>query len=202
MRDPAIEAARGRVLKAARELLMEMQELADFPMDRVAAKAGVARTIVHQQFRSPAGLLEALYDDLMTRSKLSELPDAFKLAAPGAMLDAFVAAFAALWDTERIPVRRLRASASFDRFLFHALRAREQYRRETVAVLTRRLAEHGLPEVTSEDERLDILCALTSFEFFDALAGPDHAIAAVVPTVQRMVREALGVERAEPLRHD
>lgn len=191
IRDPATEAARARVLQAARAVLLEARELTAFPMDVVAAKAGVARTIVHQQFRSPAGLLEALYDELIAQSKLADLPSTFRLDDPRAMTASFVAAFAELWEHERVPIRRLRALSTFDSFLGKALRAREQYRRETVQVLMRKLDDRGLFDLRADDDRLDALCALTSFEFLDAFAGPERAITEVVPAVQRMVAGTL-----------
>ncbi|HEY6539541.1 MAG TPA: TetR/AcrR family transcriptional regulator, partial [Ktedonobacteraceae bacterium] len=41
------------------------------------------------------------------------------------------------------------------------------------------------------DEIVDVLFTLTSFETFDALAGPSHSLEEVAPVVQRLVRAAI-----------
>ena len=52
----------------------------------------------------------------------------------------------------------------------------------------------GPPAAACFHEAVAILQSLTSFEFFDCLAGAPSRPVAVVPVVQRLARAALGLE--------
>jgi hypothetical protein len=71
---------------------------------------------------------------------------------------------------------------------------RDQGRREGLTVLVGRLpAGTGL----AAEEAVQILYALTSFETFDTLAGPDGDIADALPVVTRLAEAVLTAQARE-----
>jgi AcrR family transcriptional regulator len=191
--DPAIDAMRARLLKAARAVVLEQTSVSAVSVDSIAARAGVARTIVHQQFGTMAGLLEALFDQLTENGCLADLPRALELSDAYETLFELITIYARFWDSERELFRRLRSIAAFDLELRAALRTRDEHRRDGLRNLARRLAPRGLRFAA---EPLEVLFALTSFEFLDGVAGSEREIAQVVPVVQGLSRAALSGHRA------
>ncbi len=195
-RDPAVEALRTQVVSAAHRILSERKASPAFSLELAAARAGVARALVHTQFGSPAGLLAALLDDVTARSAL-ELPRAFTHEDPRAMLDAYVAIVGAFWDTERVVMRRLKALAAFDADLARAFARCDEHRRDGLRRLIQRLAQQGArPTRRHALDTADLLLALSAFETFDTVAGAERKIADVVPTMQSLVRATLGLGQA------
>ena len=193
-RDAATDALRAQVLAAARRTLVERDGAGAFSVDAVAAKAGVARALVHQQFGTVSGLLEAMLDDLATHGALAvELPQVFKLPDPLDTLEQFIAVFGRVWDAERMVMRRVRNLAALDPDLARALAKREDYRREGLRRLLTHLGRNGLSLARGPFEPLDVLFTLTAFETFDSLAGSERRVLDVVPAVQHVVRAALGL---------
>ena len=190
--DAAVDAVRAKVLAAARSLLAEPSGTA-LSVYAVAARAGIARSIVYQQFGTVAGLCEALWDELAAHGALLELPRAFELAEPHAVLDEFISILGRFWHAERPVVRRVKALAAFDRELERALRVRDENRRAGLRRLIKRIAERGVQLGPAKLDAIDVLFALTAFETFDALAGPERTVLDVVPAVQVLVRGALGL---------
>lgn len=195
-RQISADETRARVVAAARELLAADDGPAGFSIDAVGRRAGVARMTVYYQFGSRAGLLEALFDDLAARAAIGDrLAAAF--AEPEALdaLAALVAAFAHFWTRDRLLIRRLHALAALDPEIGRGDRARNERRRKALRVILGRLAdESGRLGPDAVDEAVDVLHLLTSFETFDALAGPDRSPEEVVPTVRRLARAALGLD--------
>ena len=58
-------------------------------------------------------------------------------------------------------------------------------------VMERTIQRQGRPSATERAEVEEILYALTSFEMFDALAGPKRSLEDIAPTVLRLARAAL-----------
>jgi AcrR family transcriptional regulator len=165
------EKTRARILAATRRLLLRPRGLAEFSIDAVAREAGVARMTIYHRFRSKRGLLEGLFHDLATRGKMSDLAGAFRHPDPLDALKEFIAVFTRFWTSARLVIRRLRGQGILDPELGQALADREEWRREGLRVLVKRISERpGLPEWASYDDVVDLLFALTSFETFDALA--------------------------------
>src|ERR1700741_261733 len=127
--DPAVDALRAQVVSAAHRILGEPGASPAFSLELAAARAGVARALVHTQFGSLSGLLAALLDELTTRSAL-ELPRVFALEDPQALPAESVAVAGAFWDTERVVMRRLKALAAFDADFARALARNDEHRRE------------------------------------------------------------------------
>ncbi|HSE45578.1 MAG TPA: helix-turn-helix domain-containing protein, partial [Gemmatimonadales bacterium] len=177
------------VLRAARFLLTG-RGTERFSLDAVAERAGVARMTVYYQFRSRRGLIEALFDSFAEGGELPEqLGAAFEQSDPDQILAGVVSAFAHFWQAGRTWVRRVRALGVLDSQLGAAIEARNARRRQVVrAVVDRRPSRLSTVERAEVEE---ILYALTSFEMFDALAGPKRSLEEIAPTVLRLARAAL-----------
>ncbi|HEX4255999.1 MAG TPA: TetR/AcrR family transcriptional regulator [Streptosporangiaceae bacterium] len=185
-RREAIDQSRQQVLAAARLLLAEPGGPA-FTVDAVARRADVARATVYYQFGSKSGLLEAVCDHLADLGGMDGLPAAFTDPDPRHGLDVFVGCFGRFWAADRAATRRLRALAVLDPEVGAVVAARDERRHNGLSVLVGRL-----PSPSADREHLvRVLTSLTSFELFDALAGPDQNLAAVVPDVLRLIAATL-----------
>ena len=177
-RQVAADETRVRILAGARD---QLAEDTSFSIDAVARRADVARMTVYYQFSSKRGLLEALFDALAARGGMQQLPSAFQKTDPAAALNRFIDVFARFWSSDRIVLRRLRAMAALDRELEQVLRDRNEGRRNGLRVIVSRLPARA----GHIAETVDLLFALTSFENFDLLAGPDRTPEAVAPLIKR-----------------
>jgi len=186
-RQAAVDETRGRILRAARRLLLAKRG-ADFSLDAVARRARVTRLTVYHQFGSRRGLLEALFDDMAAKGGLFDaLPNAFRQADPEEALARFVATFGHFWAEGRPIVRRLQALGVLDPELGKAIAGRNEWRRQGLRVIVGRLGRGA-----SSDQAVDVLFTLTSFHTFDTLAG-QRSPEAVVPVVLRLARAAVGL---------
>ncbi|TMB68595.1 MAG: TetR/AcrR family transcriptional regulator [Chloroflexi bacterium] len=177
-RQAAADETRARILAAARD---QLEKEASFSIDAVARRADVARMTVYYQFGSKRGLLEALFDLLAARGGLHQLPSAFQQPDPKVALERLIEIFARFWSSDRLVLRRLRAMAALDPELDQVLRERSEWLRNGLRVIVSRLPAGGAPIA----ETVDLLFALTSFENFDVLAGPDRTPEKVAPLVRR-----------------
>jgi AcrR family transcriptional regulator len=179
------EETRARIVAAARALLSEANGTA-FTIDAVAARADVARMTVYYQFKSKAGLLEALFDDFGARNGLQQLRSAFADPDAAKGLDSLIEIFCRLWEAERPLLRRLNALAGLDPEVEQALSERGSWRREALSELVRRLRIDRHP-----DEVVDLMHMLTSFETYDALAATGRTQPQVASMIQRAARGLL-----------
>jgi AcrR family transcriptional regulator len=186
---------RARILAAAHQLLAAPGGTTGVTVEAVARQADVARMTVYYQFGSKAGLLEALFDQLATTGRLPQgTAAAFRQPDPLDALAGYVAAFAGFWTAERLVLRRLRGLAALDPDLEQGVRARDARRRKGLELLAGRLADrYGHPPPAALAEAVAVLHMLTSFETFDALAGPDRSPQDVAPLVHRLAVAALGL---------
>jgi AcrR family transcriptional regulator len=189
-RREAIDQSRQQVLAAARLLLAEPGGPA-FTVDAVARRADVARATVYYQFGSKSGLLEAVCDHLADLGGMDGLPAAFTDPDPRHGLDVFVGCFGRFWAADRAATRRLRALAVLDPEVGAVVAARDERRHNGLSVLVGRLPLPSASPAADREHLVRVLTALTSFELFDALAGPDQNLAAVVPDVLRLIAATL-----------
>ena len=198
-RQEPIEAARRQVLDAARRLLGGTASYTAFTVDAVARQADVARATVYYQFGSKTGLLEAVCDYLAEIGGLAGLAEVFADPEPRQALHRFVACFGRFWAADRPAMRRLRALALLDPDVGAVIAARDQRRQQGLTVLAGRFGLAGPAErdhavlagPAERDHAVRVLTALTSFETFDTLAGPDQEITAAIPDVLRLAEAAL-----------
>jgi AcrR family transcriptional regulator len=194
-RQATSEQTRARILAAAHQLLAAAGGIAAFTVEAVARHADVSRMTVYYQFGSKAGLLEALFDQLATTGGLPQgAAAAVGQPDPLDALAGYVAAFGRFWAAERLVLRRLRSLAALDPELAQGVRARDARRRKGLELLAGRLADrYGQPPPQALGEAVVVLHMLTSFETFDALAGPDRSPQDVAPLVHRLAVAALGL---------
>ena len=197
-RQAVIDESRRRVLDAARALLAGPGGYTAFTVDAVARRADVARATVYYQFRSKTGLLEALCDDLAETGQMGDLPRAFGGSDPFAAVNGLIEVFARFWAADRVVMRRLRALAALDPEVHAVITARDERRRQGLEILIGRVAaDPPRPGATDAapgllpGDAVRALLALTSFESFDAMAGPDRDLGAVVPLVAGLAGDVL-----------
>ena len=87
------------------------------------------------------------------------------------MLAGFVEVFSDFWAKDRLLIRRIHGIAAIDPEFGVAVEARNRRRQGAAARVVDRLGERsGGRDMEDRTQRIATLYALTSFEFFDALA--------------------------------
>jgi AcrR family transcriptional regulator len=189
-----IDDNRRRVTDAARALLAEATTYTAFTVDAVAKRAGVARATVYYQFGSKTGVLEALCDALAEAAHLTELHRVFEEPDPHGALKEFIVIFTRFWAADRLVMRRLRALAALDPDVGAVIRARDDRRRQGLARLTSRLAGGSTAQHPDEDGGVvQLLHALTGFEMFDSIAGPEDPPADVASLLTQLAGPVLAL---------
>ena len=189
-RQQTVDAARERMVAAARELL-EATDPVSFSIDEVARRAGVARMTVYNQFQSRAGLMDAVFDS-MAAQEFAGLKAIFAEDDAVKALDAFVATFGRFWTKQRKYHERLRALTNGDDALAAMMEERKERRRGPLAELVKRLGKHKAP-IVPVTEAVNVLFVVLSFENFSAIAGPDRTPEEVIPVMQKLARGIVGV---------
>lgn len=187
----AADAARDRILLAAREIL-NLDDLRSFSLEAVARRAGVTRMTVYNQFGSKGGLLGELFDLLMERDAFSQMPTVFQQKDAGAAFDAFVGILGHFYTDNRSLMTRMAAAAGLDPDLDEVMRSRNLRRRRGVEALVQRMDKSHRPAV-ADAELVNTLDVLLNFSTFNAIAGPERTPKAIVPHMRRMIRSVLGL---------
>ena len=90
---------------------------------------------------------------------------------PNVMLDRFIGVFSDFWAKNRLLLKRIHGIAAVDPEFGQAVQARNQRRQMAATRVMERLGSRlGGRTDESRAERVALLVALTSFEFFDSLA--------------------------------
>jgi AcrR family transcriptional regulator len=192
------DATRAKILEAARSLIGGKGDMAEFSMEAVAAKAGVSRMTVYNQFHSQPRLLEALSDAIAERGGMHRLAGAFVEPSPAEAVRIFVSTFVGFWASERLLLRRLRAMGVLVPTVYRKVRDRDAWRREAARNLAAKLdVRPGSDRIRDPEWAADLLAALTSFETFDALCEGDRTPETVARALSATVLRAWGIP-AEP----
>jgi AcrR family transcriptional regulator len=159
-----------KILAAVRALIGGKEDPGEFSMEEVARRAGVSRMTVYHQYRSRAGVLNALSDHLAERGGMHRLPEAFQERDPVAALRKFVGTFVAFWASDRLVLRRLRALGLLHPGLYQPVRGRDAWRKQGATVLLGKFPQPAdAPGALGTEQRVALLTAWTSFETFDEL---------------------------------
>ncbi|QNQ10279.1 TetR/AcrR family transcriptional regulator [Sphingomonas alpina] len=193
VRTAAAAEKRERVIQAAADLLREAEDIAGFSLDAVAKAAGVTRLTVYHQFGSRRGLLEAVFDDVAQRGRLTRLSEAMADTNPRRGLGRLIEIFCDFWNGDPA-VARLQDATALDPEFAQALAERHERRRKALDVLVSRIAPAALP--VAQREAVDLIFALTSFAMFRMLIparSPEAACA--------MIKDAAGaaIDRIAPI---
>ena len=185
-REAAADETRARIVAAARVLLAGGKDVPAFSLDAVAREAGVTRLTVYNGFESKGGLLEAVFDDLARQGGLFELPSVFAEPDNAMGLRRLVSVFCRFWALHRSVLPMLSAVAKLDEEIAQTLKQRAERRRQILTVLVGRMAS-----AQNRAELVDMLFALTTFEFWDALCVRGRGHNAVEALIQTLVEDAL-----------
>ena len=185
VREAGAEETRERVIQAARKLLSAGEDGSSFSLEGVARAAGVTRLTVYNQFESKRGVLEAVFDSLAREGGLFELPTVFKERDLGAALRRVVSLFCRFWSSHGRAVPRVMAFARLDNEIAESMRQRSERRRQLLRALVGRFSA-GQPRV----ELVDLLFALTTFDFYESLQVGNRGDAEVERMIQELVEDA------------
>jgi AcrR family transcriptional regulator len=175
------------VLSAAREQL-EAGGMEEFSMESLAKASGVTRQTIHNLFGTRTGVLETLFDQIARDGGMERMREVMTARDAGEMLDGFIDVFSTFWSRNRLLLKRIHGIAAIEPEFGKAIEARNQRRQMAAARVIERLCDRAPGQRT---ERIACLVALTSFEFFDALAESFGDVEAAQKQLPGLIRRAL-----------
>jgi len=182
-----MDQTRQAVLQAARRQL-EAQGYRQMTMASLAAESGVTRQTIHNLFGSKRGVLETLFDAIALESGMERMREVMTHQDPEAMLQAFVRVFCNFWEKNRVLFRRIHGIGAIDPDFGELIDARNERRHGAAIRIVRRLKDGG-----NTDESAATLTALTSFEFYDALARLGKTGTEAEAAICKLASAALGI---------
>jgi AcrR family transcriptional regulator len=179
------------VLEAAR-VLLESGGVRDLTMEALARASGVTRQTIHNLFGTKTGVLEALFDRLAIDAGMMGMREVMTASDVESMLAAFVEVFTSFWVKDRLLLKRIHGFAAIDAEVGKAVAARNQRRQMAAARVVERLYAGELA-LDGDEKRKKIasLVALTSFEFFDALAQSCGSVEVAAGCLYTLVKKAV-----------
>jgi AcrR family transcriptional regulator len=192
-RREASDRTRDAVLSAARELL-ESGGARDLTMEALAKASGVTRQTIHNLFGTRTGVLEALFDRIAADAGMMRMREVMTSRDAESMLAAFVGVFVGFWGKDRLLLKRIHGIAAIDSEFGRAVEARNQRRKMAAGRVIERIHAGGKGiEAEELGRKIAILVALTSFEFFDALAESCGSGETAGMWIYPLVKTAVGV---------
>jgi AcrR family transcriptional regulator len=191
-RKESSDEARCRSIEAAAALLADSDTPA-LKMETVAAQAGVTRQTIYNLFGSKTELIEAVFDHLARTGGMQSMAAAMQQSDPEARLSAMITTLAQFWTSTRTATRHIRAMAATDPDLSSAIHARDERRKMACQHVVRGFGA-TLPPAADPFLHVDLLWTLTSFEFFDTLAGATRSPLWLAETILQLARAALGLK--------
>jgi AcrR family transcriptional regulator len=176
------------ILRAARAQL-ESGGFLQLTMNTLARKSGVTRQTIHNLFGTKAEVLEALFDQLALDAGLERMRIVMQQTNTESMLTSFVEVFTDFWAKNRLLIRRIHGIAAIDPEFGAAVEARNRRRQMAATRIVERLDGASGSEETKR--KIAVLWALTSFEFFDALAEGCGSMKSAADQVLALVRKAV-----------
>jgi len=175
------------VLAAARKQL-EAGGMREFSMESLAKASGVTRQTIHNLFGTRTAVLETLFDQIAREGGMERMREVMTAGDAGAMLDGFVDVFTTFWARNRLLLKRIHGIAAIDPEFGKAIEARNQRRHGGAARVIARLGDRVQGP---KQETIACLVALTSFEFFDALAESFGSAEAAKKQLPGLIKGAL-----------
>jgi AcrR family transcriptional regulator len=190
-RQASVDRTRRQILSAARDVFTEAG-FHSAGLEEVAARAGVTRKTVYNQFGSKRGLLDALISDLEERPAIGHRVEAI-LAAPDprTSLDGYFHEACRFWAANQTVMRNLYGLAATDAEARQVLAAHDAARkRRLVPFVTRLAARQQLS--TGAAEAIETMWLLGSFAAFDHLSATSSLpITRVARILGRLARSLL-----------
>ncbi|HTH54342.1 MAG TPA: helix-turn-helix domain-containing protein [Edaphobacter sp.] len=180
-----MDQTRAVVLRAARSQL-EKQGYRSLTMASLALASGVTRQTIHNLFGTKAGVLEALFDTIALDAGMNRMRGIMSEEDSGRMLEQFVQLFCEFWSKNRLLIRRIHGIGAIDPEFNTVIAARNERRRMAATRIIKKLGVHR-----DVEQRIAVLTALTSFEFFDALAQHDASSGQAEAIMLHLARQAV-----------
>ncbi len=187
----AATQTRERIVVAAAAILATAEGISGFSLQAVADKAGVTRLTGYNQFGSRRTLLEAVFDDMAVRGGLHRIPGVMAGSDPQAGLLRVIAIFCDFWSFGCDALGPLHAAGASDPEFGASVRERNERRRRLLSVLVRRMAEGRKLRPKALGDLIDVLFALTSFQFFSQLTARGRTAEAACGLIQGLATDAV-----------
>ena len=187
----AATQTRERIVVAAAAILATAEGISGFSLQAVADKAGVTRLTVYNQFGSRRTLLEAVFDDMAVRGGLHRIPGVMAGSDPQAGLLRVIAIFCDFWSFGCDALGPLHAAGASDPEFGASVRERNERRRRLLSVLVRRMAEGRKLRPKALGDLIDVVFALTSFQFFSQLTARGRTAEAACGLIQELATDAV-----------
>jgi AcrR family transcriptional regulator len=182
------DRTRSKILKAARAQL-ESSGFLNFTVDGLARASGITRQTIHNIFGTKTGVLEALFDQIALEAGMERMGAVMQQKVADAMLSGFVEVFTGFWSKNRLLLRRIHGLAAIDLEFGSAVEARNKRRKGAAnRVVTLLQPKTGPSQVA---QKSNALYALTSFEFFDALAEVSGSTSEAAKQVHEIVENTI-----------
>ena len=181
-----MDESRAAILRAAkRQLAAEGYQR--LTMASLAAASGVTRQTIHNLFGTKTRVLEAVFDLIALESGMQRMREVMMLPPGDAQLQRFVEIFCGFWAKNRLLIRRVHGIGAIDPEFGVVIDARNRRRLMAATRIVQRMSgDDGA-------QKAAMLAALTSFEFFDALAESSGSEDEALAMVLRMARGVLSL---------
>ena len=181
-----MDESRATILRAAkRQLAAEGYQR--LTMASLAAASGVTRQTIHNLFGRKTGVLEAVFDLIALESGMERMREVMMLPPGDSQLLRFVEIFCGFWAKNRLLIRRVHGIGAIDPEFGVVIDARNRRRLMAATRIVQRMSgDDGA-------QKAAMLAALTSFEFFDALAESSGSEDEALAMVLRMARGVLSL---------
>jgi AcrR family transcriptional regulator len=181
-----MDESRAAILRAAQAQLAA-NGYRRLTMEGLAAESGVTRQTIHNLFGTKTGVLEAVFDLIALESGMERMREVMMLPPGEAQLAGFVGIFCGFWTKNRVLLRRVHGIGAIDPEFGAVIEARNQRR---LMAATRIVQKMGGDD---GGQKVAMLAALTSFEFFDALAENCGSELEAEAMVLRLARSVLSI---------
>ena len=182
------DGKRVAILKSARKQL-ESNGFLQLTMESLAKESGVTRQTIHNLFGTKSAVLETLFDQLAVGGGLERMREVMQQPNPEIMLLAFVEVFTDFWTKDRMLIRRIHGIAAIDPEFGEVVAARNRRRQIAASRIVERLSRREGARDEEQAQLVATLYALTSFEFFDALAESIGSTTAAASLVSGLVKK-------------
>jgi AcrR family transcriptional regulator len=193
-RNLALDTTKASAVKAAYDMLLD-PKCRDLGLEAVAARVGVTRVTLYNQFGSRSGLLLALFAELGRRIGADRVHVAMRLPDPVEAVTKTIQASTRGLKREQHAVRKLFAFAALDAEVQKEVIRAERARRSSLLHLAKRLSA-ARPLRIGVREAAALLASLTSFQAFEAFAV-DEGPRLVERRLLHVACSSLGIEEHE-----
>jgi AcrR family transcriptional regulator len=179
-----MDESRAAILRAAKAQLVA-NGFRQLTMASLAEESGVTRQTIHNLFGTKTGVLEAVFDLIALDSGMERMREVMMQPPGDAQLVKFVGIFCGFWARNRPLMRRVHGIGAIDPEFGAVIEARNRRRQMAAMRIVQRMSgDDAGPKAA-------MLAALTSFEFFDALAESCGSEAEAEGMVLRLARSAV-----------